>query len=78
MASVRYRGPMTKADKKLFEAELDEAAAFVDDVEWLRGMAKRRALSADEKAELDCEERKVREIEAALTPRYRGRVFGDK
>lgn len=75
-AGVRYRGPMTKADKELFDAGLDEAAALVDDVERLRRKAKRRALSADEAAELDWKDQKVREIEEALTPRYRGRVFG--
>lgn len=75
-AGVRYRGPMTKADKELFDAGLDEAAALVDDVERLRRKAKRRALSADEVAELDWKDQKVREIEEALTPRYRGRVFG--
>ena len=75
-AGVRYRGPMTKADKELFNAGLDEAAALVLDVERLRRKSRRRALSAEEQAELDWKQRKVREVEGVLTPRYRGRVFG--
>ena len=74
-AGVRYRGPMTKADKELFDAGLDEAAALVENVERLRRKSKRRGLSADEAAELDLKEKKVQEIDAALTPRYRRRVF---
>ena len=75
-AGVRYRGPLTKADKAVFEAGLDEAAALVDDVDRLRRKAKRRALSAEEAKELAWKQEKVDELEQVLTLRYKERVFG--
>jgi hypothetical protein len=75
-AGVRYRGPLTKADKLMFEAGLDEAGVLVRDVERLRRKAKRRALSPSEQAELGWKQEKVFEVDEVLTPRYRARVFG--
>lgn len=77
-ASARYRGPMTKADKEVFEEGLNQATALVKDAKRLRRKEARRGLTPEEQTALRWRTRVVAELDDVLTPRYRKRVFGQR